>query len=244
MTLLLATLILARVGDTWDMQFTEPFTFDRPVTWIVLDALTHGAGTVAEVQAAGVKAICYVSVGTVEDWRPDLGQFPAEVIGRALPDWPGENYLDIRRIDALLPIMETRFRACAEAGYDGVAPDNQDVFQNDSGFPLTEAQGLAYIRALADMAHGMDLIVAQRNLPELSGQLVDKMDFLLTEGCFEWNFCGEMTAYQQAGKPVFDVEYTDAGIDFAAACKQAKGLGISMILKDRELSGKVWQTCP
>jgi hypothetical protein len=241
--ILLATLILAQVGDTWDIQFNEPFTFDRPVTWIVLDASTHGAETVARVQAAGAKAICYVSVGTVEDWRPDLASFPPEVVGKALPDWPGENYLDIRRTDILLPIMEARFRDCAAAGYDGVAPDNQDVFQNDSGFPLTEDEGLAYIRALADLAHGMDLIVAQRNLPELSGQLVDKMDFLLTEGCFQWNFCGEMTAYQRAGKPVFDVEYTDFGIDFAAACAQAKSLGISMILKDRELSGKVWEAC-
>lgn len=241
--ILLATLILAQVGDSWDMQFTEPFTLDRPVTWIVLDAATHGAGAVAEVQSGGAKAICYVSVGTVEDWRLDLERFPAEVIGKPLPDWPGENYLDIRRTDILLPIMAARFRDCAAAGFDGVAPDNQDVFQNDSGFPLTEAEGLAYIVALADLAHGMDLIVAQRNLPELSGQLVDRMDFLLTEGCFEWGFCGEMTAYQRAGKPVFDVEYTDADIDFAAACAQAKRLGISMILKDRELTGKVWQAC-
>jgi hypothetical protein len=241
--LALTMLVLAQVGDSWDMQFVEPFTFDRQVTWIVLDASTHGAEDVARVKAAGARAICYVSVGTVEDWRPDLDRFPPEVIGKALPDWPGENYLDIRQIDDLLPIMEARFRACKEAGYDGVAPDNQDVFQNDSGFSLTTGHGLAYVRALADMAHGMDLIIAQRNLPEFSADLVGQMDFLLTEGCFEWNYCAEMAAYRQAGKPVFDVEYTDAGIDWAAACTEAKRLGISMILKDRALSGAVWETC-
>lgn len=244
MILSLATLVLAQVGDSWDMQFVEPFVFDRPVTWIVLDASTHGAEEVARVKAAGAKAICYVSVGTVEDWREDLDRFPKEIIGKALPDWPGENYLDIRQIDDLLPIMAARFQACADAGYDGVAPDNQDVFQNDSGFPLTTQDGLTYVRALADLAHAKGLIVAQRNLPEFSAELVGTMDFLLTEGCYEWNFCSEMTAYQKAGKPVFDVEYTDAGIDFAAACAEAKALGISMILKDRELSGRVWEACP
>ena len=39
---------------------------------------------------------CYFSAGTFEDWRDDADQFPASVIGKALPEWDGENWLDIR----------------------------------------------------------------------------------------------------------------------------------------------------
>lgn len=244
MNLLLATLILVQVGDTWDIQFTEPFRLERPVGWMVLDPDTHGGETVSAMKAKGIRTICYVSVGSVEDWRGDLAAFPDSVIGKPLGDWPGERYLDIRALDVLVPIMEARFRKCQEAGYDGVSPDNMDVFEADSGFPLTEGDGVAYVRALTDIAHAMDLSIGQKNVPQLSAQLVEYMDWIQVEGCFEWGFCGELAPYTQKGKPIFAIEYTDSGIDFAAACAEAKARGISMILKDRELSGAVYDTCP
>jgi endo-alpha-1,4-polygalactosaminidase (GH114 family) len=244
MNLLLATLILVRLGDGWDIQFTEPFALDRPVDWIVLDPDTHGAETVAAMKARGTRTICYVSVGSVEDWRADLAAFPAAVIGKPLGDWPGERYLDIRRLDVLLPIMAARFRACRAAGYDGVSPDNMDLFEADTGFPLTEADGIAYIRALAGIAHDLELSVGQKNVPQLSAALVEFMDWAQVESCFQWGFCAEMAPYVAAGKPVFAIEYTDSGIDFAAACAEAGRQGLSMILKDRLLSGAVHEVCP
>jgi hypothetical protein len=243
MILALAQLVLAQTGDSWDMQFNEPFVFDRQVAFQVLDLLNHTPEDVARVRAAGVTAICYVSVGTIEDWRPDLALFPPGVIGKPLPDWEGERYLDIRQLDVLLPIMSARFRDCKAAGYDGVAPDNQDVMDNDSGFPITGDDTVAYLRELANLAHAMDLVIGQRNLPDLSGRLVGDMDYVMAESCFEWDFCADMRPYSLVGKPVFDVEYIDSGIDWTAACAAAKDLGISMILKDRELTGVVWEGC-
>jgi hypothetical protein len=243
MNLVIAALTLVQVGDSWDIQFTEPFVLDRAVTTIVLDPDNHGAETVAAMKARGIRVLCYVSVGTVEDWRADAGAFPAEVVGAALPDWEGERYLDIRRLDLLLPVMAARFGACKAAGYDGIDPDNVDGFTNASGFDLSATDTVAYLAALADAAHGMDLIIGQKNAPELAGALAGTLDFALAESCWEYAFCDAYAAYTAAGKPIFDIEYTDAGTDFAAACAEARAQGISMILKDRLLSGAVYEKC-
>ena len=39
------------------------------------------AEVVAALQAQGSRVVCYISVGSWEDWRPDADQFPAAVIG-------------------------------------------------------------------------------------------------------------------------------------------------------------------
>lgn len=43
----------------------------------------------------GKVVVCYISIGTVEDWRDDADHFPAEAIGSDLDDWDGEAWLDI-----------------------------------------------------------------------------------------------------------------------------------------------------
>jgi hypothetical protein len=66
------------------------------------------------------------------------------VLGRNLDGWPGERWLDIRRIGALRPIMKARIAKCARKGFDAVEPDNIDGYQNRSGFPLTGSDQLRY----------------------------------------------------------------------------------------------------
>ncbi len=44
-----------------------------------------------------------------------------------------------------------------------------------------------------------------------------------------------MRVFIQAGKPVFDAEYTDTGIALDQFCPQAKAMKISAILKNRKL---------
>ena len=52
--------------------------------------------------------------------------------------------MDVRRIDVLGPIMESRLDMCEEKGFDGVEPDNVDGYLNDTGFPLTKEDQLSY----------------------------------------------------------------------------------------------------
>ena len=52
--------------------------------------------------------MCYISVGTWENWRPDASKFPQSVIGDQLAGYPNEDYLDVRS-PVVRAIMVTRF---------------------------------------------------------------------------------------------------------------------------------------
>ena len=92
----------------------------------------------------GRKVIGYISVGSWEDWRPDKDQFLADVLGKDYEGWPGEKWLDIRQIDRLAPIMLARLDLCKEKGFDAVEPDNIEIHDNDTGFPITYQDQLKY----------------------------------------------------------------------------------------------------
>lgn len=231
---LLATPALAE--PAWDIQLTEPLDLTRPVAIIDLDPDGVTAGQVAALRARGVMPICYISVGTLEDYRADRDEFPPQVLGRRYDDWPDEVFLDIRAQARLLPLMRARFQRCADLGFVAIDPDNQDVHVNDSGFPVTAADSVAWMRALAALAHGMGLKIGQKNVPDLTPDLVSLLDFAVTENCLTDGWCDRMAPYVAAGKPVLAIEY-GAG-DQAAACAQASRMGLSMIFKPRELDAR------
>lgn len=223
-------------GQSWDWQLTEPFDMTRDVAVMDIDPDNHDPAEIAALTARGIATICYVSVGTLEDWRDDVDAFPPDVVGRTYGDWPDERFLDIRRLDILVPIMQARIARCAALGFDGVEPDNMDVYDNASGFPLTEDDAVTYIRALADTAHRLGLAIGQKNAPGLTPALISDMDFAITEGCAQDGWCSAMSPYIAAGKPVFAAEYTDRPLDVADVCAQSASLGLSTIIKDRDLT--------
>src|SRR5665811_699266 len=90
----------------WQLQGTPKI---QPVQASDFDGFDNSAATVAKFHAAGQKAICYIDVGTWENWRSDAGKFPASVKG-ATNGWPGERWLDVRQIATLAPIMSARFQ--------------------------------------------------------------------------------------------------------------------------------------
>lgn len=224
------------VATTWDWQLTQPVNLANKVSVFDLHPDVVSAAQLERLKSGGVYTICYLSVGTLENNAPDEADFPKRVIGKVYADWPQERFLDIRRIDDLLPIMKKRFAVCKKLGFQAIEPDNMDVFDNDSGFALTEADGVRYFNVLAGAAHSMGLGFGQKNAPQLASKLVKNSDFIITEGCFRNSFCKDVLAYIRAGKPVLDAEYRDEKVDFTAACKAAKKMKISMILKDRDLT--------
>jgi hypothetical protein len=225
-------------GAPWDWQLTEPI--DLGVDAEVIDLhpdLVSKAG-IAALKARGIYTICYITVGTLEKTAADSRAFPAQVVGKTYEDWPDEKFLDIRRLDLLLPIMRARFEECRAKGFDAIEPDNMDVHDNESGFPLTAADSVAYVRALAKEAHALGLAIAQKNVPDLSRDLVGDLDFAITESCHQDEWCADMKPWFDAGKPVLDAEYDDRPLDFPSACAEARRLGFSMIVKDRDLTAK------
>ena len=174
-------------------------------------------------------------MGSWEDWRPDADVFPSEILGRNYLGWPGEKWLDIRQIELLAPILEARLDECAAKGFDGVEPDNIDAYTNKTGFPLTYTDQLTFNIWLAEQAHARGLSIGLKNDSEQVHDLLPYYDWALTEDCFDQDWCEEMLPFVQAGKPVFAAEYTDTGITLADFCPQARDMGISAILKNREL---------
>lgn len=217
----------------WDWHLTEVDPPKAGVQIFDTDPDLVTPGQVAALKAAGIYTICYVSVGTVEDYRTDVADFPAHVIGKRYGDWPDERFLDIRRHDVLLPLMAARFARCKAMGFDAVEPDNLDLHEARSGFDISAADVVAYVSALRRETQRLGLGLGQKNVPELTPQLEPMLDFILMEGCFQHGFCDAAKPYVAAGKPALDVEYNQRRR--AAACAEADRLGVSMIFKRLDL---------
>ncbi len=203
-----------------------------------LDAFETEASLISRLHSQGKKVICYISVGSWEDWREDADNFPPQIIGKDYEGWEGEKWLDIRQIDQLAPIMRARLDICAEKGFDGVEPDNIDLHWADTGFEISYADQLAYNIWLSEEAHRRGLAIGLKNDEEQIQDLLPYFDFVLTEDCFEGDWCEETLPFIEAEKAVFDAEYTDL-TDYdtfiAEICPQAEKLGIYTFLKNRNL---------
>ena len=189
-----------------------------------VDLFDTDAAVVAALHLDGRKVVCYVNAGGWEDWRPDTEEFPSEVIGSNLDDWEGERWLDIRHLDVLGPIIEARMDLCEAKGFDAIEPDNVDGFLNDTGFPLTYADQLAYNVWLAAAAHERGLSIGLKNDMEQIPDLLSHFDWALNEQCFEYEECETLLPFIEAGKPVFHVEYELETDEF---CQQARAMGFS-----------------
>jgi hypothetical protein len=232
-----------QAGQTWQWQLSGDIDISVEADIYDVDLFDTPAETVAHLHSLGRRVICYVSAGSFEAWRPDAADFPREAIGRAYLGWPDEYWLDIRRSDALAPILEARLDLCRAKGFDGVEADNVDAHLADTGFPLSALDQLEFNRWLARAAHARGLSIGLKNDPEQAGDLVDDFDWALLEDCFAQGWCQDLAPFVTRGKVVVAVEYTDSGVEWVEACQQAKGLGMLAVLKKRELDA--WRRgCP
>ena len=231
------------VGATWQWELDTPVDQTASAEVFDIDLFDNDASVVAALHAKDAKVICYISVGSWEDWRDDQAQFPSAVLGNDYEGWAGEKWLDIRRIDLLGPIMGARFDQCRDKGFDGLEPDNIDGYTNDTGFPLTAEDQIAYNTWLAEQAHARGLSIGLKNDSDQVTDLLSHFDWALTEDCFDQGWCDQLGPFVSAGKAVFMAEYTDTGVVLADVCAEAQLRHFSAILKHRELDA--WrQTCP
>ncbi len=219
----------------WQWQLSGSLNLSVNAAMYDLDLFETGAGVVASLHGQGRRVVCYLSAGSWENWRPDANQFPAAVIGNDYEGWPGEKWLDIRRIDLLGPLMRARLDQCRAKGFDAVEPDNIDGYTNNTGFPLTYQDQLAYNIWLAGEAHQRGLSIGLKNDPGQVADLLPYFDWALTEDCFDQGWCNQVQPFVAAGKAVFAAEYTDAGLTPADFCPQANQMNFNAILKHRSL---------
>jgi len=157
---------------TWNYQIGEtPTDLAIQVQAYDIDGFDNDAAQVQKIHAAGSKAICYIDVGTWENWRPDAGEFPNSVKGNK-NGWPGEKWLDIRQLNILGPIITARFQMCQQKGFDAIEADNVDGYTNSTGFPLTAQDQLTFNMYYAGIAHSFGLPIALKNDTDQVPQLV------------------------------------------------------------------------
>ena len=216
---------------SWQLQLQGRIKETVPATLFDVDLFDTPTATIARLHAAGRKVACYFSAGSFEDWRSDAARFPTAVKGLG-NGWPGEQWLDVRRLDLLGPIMLARLDLCRQKGFDSADPDNVDGFTNATGFPLTGADQLAYNVFLANAAHERGLSVALKNDMDQGPTLVSYFDWTLNEQCFQFEECGTLAPFTNAGKAVMTVEYKGT---VKKICPAANALGFNTLRKPLNL---------
>jgi len=193
--------------DTFQWDLEAPVPLNSHATVYDVDDFDNPKEFITALHRYRKHAICYIDVGSWENYRPDAGEYPAKILGKAYPGYPDERYVDIRQIAILGPILERRFDLCKAKGFDGIEPDNIDSYQADTGFKLTAADARTFDYWLIAQAHARKLSIGQKNDPDQAAILVTHFDWALTEECFFGQFCDEIVPYVKAHKKVFNVEY-------------------------------------
>lgn len=220
-------------GTSWQWQLDGgPVDTSCEVDMYDIDLFDTDQDVIDELHTAGRRVICYFSAGTREDWRPDADDFPPSVLGNPLPGWPGERWLDIRRIDIIGPVLQQRLDLAVAKGCDGVEPDNVDAWANKSGFALTHQDQLDFNRWLADQAHARGLSVGLKNDLDQVADLVHDFDWALNEQCFQYDECERLLPFVENGKAVFGVEYE---LETSQFCEAANAMNFDWLKKRYEL---------
>jgi len=227
--------------DRLHIQFTGELVIPHWATFVEVDGADTSAAVVRELHTRGLRVACYVSAGSVEDYRHDVSGLPAEVIGTPLAGWPDERWLDVRRIELLAPVMRARMTDCADKGFDAIEFDNVDGWTHDTGFAITRADSLRYLRWLIREGHKRGLAVGLKNALGLIGPLADRVDWALNEQCVEYDECGRYAPLVRRGVPVFVLEYSGNRRD---VCGPTARVGIWAQRKHLDLDGWVRPCLP
>lgn len=225
------------VGSSWQIQYADSLDTSVDVQIYDIDLMDNSAEKIAALQAQGRKVICYFDTA-YEDWRPDAKALEPYK-GKPLDDWPGQSWVDIRE-PAVFEVMLKRLDLAKAKHCDGVDPDDVDAYANNSGFPLTAQDQQRFIAKIADAAHARGLAVGLKNDLDQIGFLLDHVDFAVNEECFEIGECEALMPFIRAGKPVFNVEYTDGDMQAASAdiCPDSTRRKFSTLIKRLNLNAE------
>ena len=157
-------------------------------------SIADGAQSIIDTLHSNNKGVvCYINIGSWEEWRGDADQFPKEAIGSSVSGWPGEKWLDINN-EQVRMIMTARVHQAAGMGCDAIEPDNSMVYaEAGTGVNVSEAEQIAYNIWFAELVHSLGMSVGLKNSVEIVGDLVSYFDFALNEECHDREDCDVST---------------------------------------------------
>lgn len=227
----------------WQWELQGKFELTPGASVFEIDGFEYPASDVKAIHASGAKAICYLDVGSWEEYRPDKEAFPKSVLGKRYEGYPDERWLDIAHYKKFAPIIEKRIAMCARKGFDAVEPDNVAGWEkeNHTGFKITRADQLRFNRWVARQVHRRGMSVALKNDGRQAKELSPDFDFAVVEECFQYNECGYYkNTFVEEGKAVYEAEYEQKPKEY---CKTAKAIDFSAIRKSLDLFAKPWIPC-
>lgn len=124
---------------------------------------------------------------------------------------------------------------------------DHDSCWTDTGFHLTEDEGVEYVKFLANAAHNVGLAYGLKNGGAIVERVIDLAEWCVNEQCVQYNECDLYRPFIKQKKPVFHIEYTakdPAPARFVKkSCDNADAKGFSTLIKHLNLDA--WTTkCP
>jgi chitodextrinase len=215
-----------------------------------IDMENTPASTISALKSKGIIVECYFSAGSAENYRSDYSKFLPADMGNTLSGWPDEKWVDTRSLN-VRSIMKARMDTALSKGCNGIDPDNVDGYQNNTGFPLTQATQLDYLNFLATEAHARNLNIGLKNSVGLitastpsGAKIVDLFDWAINEECYTYNECGNYSQFIAKNKGVFIVEYAGTDANFIAnICPKANASNYDAYLMNLALNGTKRVAC-
>ena len=122
----------------------------------------------AAARTTGALVIAYLSVGTVEDWRPYAPEVAPEWTFGPVAGWPGERYVDARAA-GWQRVLARAAAGLQALGFDGLYLDNLDVAEDR---PPTKDALVALVEGIGAAAADV-LLIAQSGLATVDRLPVD-----------------------------------------------------------------------
>jgi hypothetical protein len=215
---------------TWQVQLTGPLDTSFAASVYEVDLFDTRRAQIDGLHVAGRRVICYVSVGTLENWRADAASFPSATVGTPVAGFAGENWLDTR--DATVrALMAARLDLAVAQACDGVDLSNLSADGADTGFASTHANVLDYARYLSDEAHRRGLGAGIGGGADIAAEVVPEFEWALIDGCLAAGDCAAFATFVASKKPVFAVEFGTAA-DVPTLCPPARQDGLDPLIKD------------
>ena len=210
----------------------------------------------AEVRAAaqGRWLVAYLSMGAAESYRSywqkgwKVGA-PAWLLNED-PDWPGN--FDVAYWDpAWQAIALAQLDRVIAQGFDGVYMDLIDAYQRHDNRPGARAEMVAWVCKIAAHARAQNpqFVIIPQNAAELIrdpsyAACVDasgnEETYIYatnrpTEAARQRDLLASYQLWQQAGKPVFTIEYANQPVLMKSAAERARAVGLIPYVGERSL---------
>ena len=222
-------------GASWAARLDGAVDVELEVDFFYLDVEQQDPGELESLRASGRHYFCYLSAGSVEEFRDDADEFPPAAIGNQLANFENERWLDVRD-SGVRELMARRVSALAESGCDGIPPSSLAVHAADTGFALTLDDTLDYARWLAERIHAAGMSAGLQGPAALTDQLWPTFDFGLQIDCLARSACSEFDVFRQANKPVLHIEFGDEQ-SAPELCSSAEQLGFDPLITDPGFHG-------